>query len=150
MTSIPFRPRSVCVALVLAALAGGGTAAIAPAPARADEAAVAVPPAKPGETLADVLRPGGKPVGLASRRMRELAGGEQAANALFNRLTAGATDVTPPNFPGVVRKRSDGVTITYLLPVKGGVPPTILVEAANFPISELQFPPNPGKDGGGM
>jgi hypothetical protein len=31
------------------------------------------------------------------------------------------------------------------------MPPTILVEeAANFPISELQFPPNPGKDGGGM
>jgi hypothetical protein len=72
---------------------------------------------------ADVLRLGGKPVGLASRRMRELAGSEQAANALFNRLTASAADVTPPNFPGVVRKRSNGVTITYLLPVKG-VPST--------------------------
>jgi len=87
-------------------------------------------------------------VGLPSRQMRELPGGEQAANALFNRLTAGAADVTPPSFPGVARKRSDGVTITYLLPVKGGAPPTILVEAPKLPISELQFPPNPGRDGG--
>jgi hypothetical protein len=149
MAYIPFRRRSVCVAFVLAALAAGGAAVTVPAPAKADEAAVALPPAKPGETLADVLLPGGKPVGLASKQMRELAGGEQAANALFNRLTAGATDVTPPNFPGAVRRRSDGATITYLQ-VKGGAPPTILMQAANFPISELQFPPNPGKDGGGM
>ncbi|HME25055.1 MAG TPA: hypothetical protein VKI44_27635 [Acetobacteraceae bacterium] len=149
MAYIPFRPRSVCVAFVLAALASGGTAATAPGPARADEAAVEVPPAKAGETLADVLLPGGKPVGLTSKKMRELAGGEQAANALFNRLTAGAADVTPPNFPGVVRKRSDGATITYLLPVKGGAPPTILVQSPNFAIRELQFPPNPGRDGGG-
>ena len=150
MKSILFRPRSAGVALVLAALAlaVGGTAAIAPAPAKADEAAVALPAVKPGETLADVLMPGGKPVGLPSRQMRELPGGEQAANALFNRLTAGAADVTPPSFPGVARKRSDGVTITYLLPVKGGAPPTILVEAPKLPISELQFPPNPGRDGG--
>jgi hypothetical protein len=149
MTYIPLRRRSLGVALVLAVLAVGATAVTAPAPATADEAAVAVPPAKAGETVSDVLLPGGKPVGLASKRMRELPGGEQSANALFNRLTAGASDVTPPNFPGVVRKRTDGTTITYLLPVKGGAPPTILVEAANFPISELQFPPNPGKDGGG-
>lgn len=149
MTYTPLRRRSLGVVLVLAAFAAGGIVVSIPAPARADEAAVAVPPAKAGETLADVLTPGGKAVGLASKRMRELAGGEQAANALFNRLTAGAADVTPPNFPGVVRKRSDGATITYLLPVKGGVPPTILVQSPNFPIRELQFPPNPGRDGGG-
>jgi hypothetical protein len=137
------------VALLLVALAVGGSPVIAPTPARADDTAVAVPPPKAGETLADVLLPGGKPVGLASRQMRELAGGEQAANALFNRLTAGAADVTPPNFPGVVRKRPDGATVTYLLPVKGGAPPTILVNAPKLPISELQFPPNPGRDGGG-
>lgn len=147
MPYIPFRLRSACAALALAALAAGVTAVTAPAPARADEAAVAVPPAKPGETLADVLMPSGKPVGLTSKQMRELPGGEQAANALFNRLTAGAANVTPPNFPGMVRKRPDGVTITYLVAV--GLPPTILVQAPRLPISELQFPPNPGKDGGG-
>jgi hypothetical protein len=147
MAHIPRRRSCLGVAVALAALAVGWTAMT---PAKAQDAAVALPPAKTGETLADVLLPGGKPVGQTSKQMRELAGGEQAANALFNRLTAGAADVTPPNFPGVVRKRPDGVTVTYLLPVKGGAPPTILVEAAKIPISELQFPPNPGRDGGGM
>ena len=146
MAYIPLRRSCLGVAAGLAALAAGWTAVT---PVKAQNAAVALPPAKAGETLADVLLPGGKPVGLTSKQMRELAGGEQAANALFNRLTAGAADVTPPNFPGVVRKRSDGATVTYLLPVKGGAPPTILVEAAKLPISELQFPPNPGRDGGG-
>jgi hypothetical protein len=146
MAYIPLRRSCVGVAGMVAALAAGWTAAT---PAKAQDAAVALPPAKAGETLADVLLPGGKPVGQTSKQMRELAGGEQAANALFNRLTAGAADVTPPNFPGVVRKRPDGTTVTYLLPVKGGAPPTILVEAAKLPISELQFPPNPGRDGGG-
>jgi hypothetical protein len=144
----PTRLRLARPAGVALLLAAGAAAVTAPVPARADDAAVALPPAKQGETVADVLMPGGKPVGLASKQVRELPGGEQAANALFNRLTAGAADATPPNFPGVVRKRSDGVTITYLLPVKGGAPPTILVQAAKLPISELQFPPNPGKDGG--
>jgi hypothetical protein len=149
MTQIRLRRGSLGLALVLAALVAGGAAMTVPAPARADDPAVAVPPVKAGETLADVLLPGGKPVGLTSKQMRELAGGEQAANALFNRLTAGAADVTPPNFPGVVRKRPDGTTVTYLLPVKGGAPPTILLETAKLPITELQFPPNPGRDGGG-
>jgi hypothetical protein len=149
MTYIPLRRRSLGVALMLAVSAAGATAVTIPAPARADEAAVAVPAAKTGETLADVLLPGGKPVGWTSRMVRELPGGEQAANALFNRLTSGASNVTPPNFPGVVRKRSDGATISYLQPVKGSVPPTILVEAPKLPITQLQFPPNPGKDGGG-
>jgi hypothetical protein len=139
--------RSRFAALLVAA---GAVAVIAPGPLRAQDAGVALPPAKPGETLADVLLPGGKPVGLASKQIRELPGGEQGANALFSRLTAGATDVTPPNFPGRVSKRSDGATITFLLPVKGGAPPTILVQSAKLPISQLQFPANPGRDGGGM
>jgi hypothetical protein len=137
------------VTLLLVGLAAGGTAVTISAPARADDAAVEVPPAKAGEALADVLLPGGKPVGLTSKMVRELPGGEQAANALFKRLTVGAANVTPPKFPGIVRKRSDGATITYLLPAKGGIPPTILVQAPNMPIRQLQFPPNPGRDGGG-
>ncbi len=140
---------SAGITLLLIGLAAGGTAVAISAPARADDAAVEVPPAKTGETLADVLLPGGKPVGLTSKMVRELPGGEQAANALFKRLTVGAATVTPSKFPGIVRKRSDGAMITYLLPVKGGIPPTILVQAPNMPIRQLQFPPNPGRDGGG-
>jgi hypothetical protein len=140
---------SARVTLLLVGLAAGGTAVTISAPAMADDAAVEVPPAKAGETLADVLLPGGKPVGLTSKMVRELPGGEQAANALFKRLTVGAANVTPPKFPGIVRKRSDGATIIYLLPVQGGIPPTILVQAPKMPIRQLQFPPNPGRDGGG-
>ena len=93
MAYIPRRRSCLGVAGALAALAAGWTAVT---PAKAQDAAVALPPAKAGETLADVLLPGGKQVGQTSKQMRELAGGEQAANALFNRLTAGAADVTPP------------------------------------------------------
>jgi len=124
-----------------------GWTTIAP-PARADDAAVAVPAQKPGETLANVLLPGGKRVGFAAISVRDMEGGEQAANALFRRLTAGAKDVTPKDFPGKVFERSDGATIAYLLPVAGGTPPTIVVKARNIPIRQLQFPPQPGKDGG--
>jgi len=121
---------------------------IAP-PALADDAAVAVPAQKPGETLANVLLPGGKRVGFAAVSVRDMEGGEQAANALFRRLTVGAKDVTPKDFPGKVFERSDGATIAYLLPVAGATPPTIVVKARNIPVRQLQFPPQPGKDGGG-
>lgn len=138
---------SAGVALVLVALAAGAPTAL---PARAEDAAVAVPPPKAGETLADVLLPNGKRVGFAAISVRDMEGGEQAANALFTRLTAGAADVTPKDYPGLVRKRPDGATITYLFPVAGGTPPTIVIQARDIPIRQLQFPPNPGKDGGGM
>jgi hypothetical protein len=125
-----------------------GWITIAP-PAQADDAAVVVPAQKPGETLADVLLPGGKRVGFAAISVRDMEGGEQAANALFRRLTAGAKDVTPKDFPGKKFERPDGATIAYLLPVAGGTPPTIVIAARNVPIRQLQFPPSPGKDGGG-
>ena len=133
-------------ALVLVALAAGVSGAT---PASADDAAVAVPPPKAGETLADVLLPNGKRVGLAAISVRDMEGGERAANALFARLTSGAADLTPKDFPGLVRKRPDGATITYLFPVAGGMPPTIVIQARDIPIRQLQFPAYPGKDGGG-
>jgi hypothetical protein len=144
------RPRhtwSACVALAVVVLAAGTLTAL---PASADEKAVAVPPPKAGETLAQVLFPGKKRVGLAAKSIREMEGGEQAANALFTRLTTGAKDVTPKDFPGKVFERADGATIAYLIPVAGGIPPTIVIQAHGIPIRQLQFPPNPGKDGGGM
>ncbi len=132
--------------LVIVALAAGVPSAL---PASADDAAVAVPPPKAGETLADVLLPGGKRVGFAAISVRDMEGGEQAANTLFRRLTAGAKDVTPKDFPGKIFERPDGGTIAYLLPVAGGTPPTIIIKARDIPIRQLQFPPSPGKDGGG-
>jgi hypothetical protein len=136
------RVRSTGIALAFVAFA-------AFSPARADEVAVPVPDQKAGETLADVLLPGGKRVGFAAISVRDMEGGEQAANKLFTRLTAGAKDVTPKDFPGKIFERPDGGTIAYLLPVAGGTPPTIVIKARDIPIRQLQFPPYPGKDGGG-
>lgn len=143
------RTRSAGFALALISLAAGWSTVFI-SPAKADDTAVAVPSQKAGETLADVLLPGGKRVGFAAISVRDMEGGEQAANALFTRLTAGAADVTPKDYPGLVRKRPDGATITYLFPVAGGTPPMIVIQARDIPIRQLQFPPNPGKDGGGM
>jgi hypothetical protein len=143
--------RSAGVALAFITFAAGWSAVSALSPARADDtAAVPVPGQKTGETLADVLLPGGKRVGFSAVSVRDMEGGEQAANALFRRLTAGAKDVTPKDFPGKVFERADGATVAYLLPVAGGTPPTIVIKAHSIPIRELQFPPYPGKDGGGM
>jgi hypothetical protein len=111
-------------------------------------ASAQTPSAKPGETLADILMPKKKAIGVPSKRIRELPGGEQGALKMFERLTAGAQDVTPKDFPGKISKRSDGATITYLPPFRGSPPPTILIEVPKFPIRQLQFPENPGKDGG--
>jgi hypothetical protein len=143
------RARSAGVTLALISLAAGWFAVSAFSPAMADDMAVPVPSQKAGETLADVLLPGGKRVGFAAVSVRDMEGGEQAANALFARLTAGAKDVTPKDFPGKICERPDGGTIAYLLPVAGGTPPTIVIKARDIPIRQLQFPPYPGRDGGG-
>lgn len=106
-------------------------------------------PAPKTEALADILMPNNAPAGFASKQIRELPGGENAALAMFHRLAAGGKDITPKGFPGFVRKRADGAVITYIRPFRGGPPPIILIQAPKFPISQLQFPPNPGQDGGG-
>lgn len=48
---------------------------------------VALPSPVPGETVQDVLLPGGKPVGCENPRFRLVHGTEQDAQALFDRLT---------------------------------------------------------------
>ena len=141
------RARSAGAALALITLAASGWSAVSPA--KADETAVPVPSQTAGETLADILLPGGKRVGLPAISVRDMEGGEQTANALFTRLIAAAKDVTPKDFPGKIFERPDGGTIAYLLPVAGGMPPTIIIKARDVPIRQLQFPPRPGKDGGG-
>jgi hypothetical protein len=116
-------------------------------------AAIALPPQPPtaGETLAQVLVPGNKPVGRPKpdQDVRLLPGGESAATKLFERLTAGAKNVTPKNFPGVMRKLPDGTTITYRFPDAHGGAPTILLKAAGVPFHRIEFPPGMSADGGG-
>jgi hypothetical protein len=124
-----------------------------PPPPPPKVAAITLPPEPPmaGETLAQVLMPGNKPVGRPKpdQDVRLLLGGEPAATKLFERLTAGARDVTPKNFPGIVRKLHDGTTITYRFPDAHGGAPTILLKAAGVPFHRIEFLPGLSKDGGG-
>jgi hypothetical protein len=127
----------------------------APPPPPAAPAFVSPPqPPTPGETLAQVLVPGQTPVGLPKPNfdIRLLPGGETAATKLFDRLTVGAKDVTPKNFPGVVRRLPDGTTITYRFADGHGSLPAILLNTHSVPFHRIEFPAQVAmsRDGGGM
>jgi hypothetical protein len=110
-------------------------------------------PPTPGETLAQVLLPGQTPVGLPKPNydIRLLPGGENAATKLFDRLTVGAKDVTPKNFPGVVRRLPDGTTLTYRFADGHGSLPAILLNTPSVPFHRIEFPAQVtmSRDGGG-
>jgi len=116
---------------------------------------VDVPAQKPGETLNDILLPGGKPVGTPDPTTRVLDGEATGAAKLFDRLTAGAKDVTPKGFVGKMRQLADGTLVTYVPPHKGDPTPAITVEVRvpvkGVVITRLVFPPGYKHDvGGGM
>lgn len=115
--------------------------AIAATRARADDM-VAPPPARSGETPADILMPGGKPVGIAGSGpvLRQLPGGEAAAKALFDRLGAS----------GKVTRRANGAEFA-LLPGGGRVffgkenadsYPRLGIRINGVPVIGIEFPPN--------
>ena len=112
---------------------------------------VSVPPKVAGESLTDMLLPGGKLVGQADQTARQVGGGEDEASALYERLTVGAKVVTPAGFQGEVRQRPDGVKVSYLWATDDTLP-TILVQvktsAGGVVIRRLEFPPGLKKDGG--
>ena len=105
------------------------------------EASVPVPPPVEGETPADVLKPGGKNVGAPgdNSKVRVLPGGEDGARELFDRLTKGGTDVTPPTYPGKFVQMPDGSRFGYREKSTSG-PPTIDVEAEGVGREKLKFP----------
>jgi hypothetical protein len=109
------------------------------------------PDPKPGETLADVLMPGGKPVGQAAgaAQTRDLPGQDTAAKNLFERITAGATDVTPKDFQGLVRKLPNGQTVTFRYPTRSGGVPTIELNVPGIAVRRVRFPENCRNEGGG-
>ncbi len=61
------------------------------------------------------------------------------ARELFDRLTKGGTDVTPPGHPGKVIRMPDGSAISYRPTSKSG-PPTIDVTITGLSIRKLKFP----------
>ena len=101
-------------------------------------------------SLEDILLPAGKPIGVrgtgprASARIREVAGGEAEAERLFEELTQGGTEVTPPGYAGTLIELHNGQgTIGYRPASKSG-PPTIDIVAVDssgkrIPIKKIKF-----------
>lgn len=109
------------------------------------EVVVPVPPPVEGEKPTDVLKPSGQNVGEPGENsgVRVLPGGENEARELFDRLTKGGTDITPPGHPGTVIRMPDGSVISHRPTSKSG-PPTIDVNVPGLNIRKLKFPG--GKD----
>jgi hypothetical protein len=113
---------------------------------------VQLPAPMPGETINDVLLPGGKPVGAADEATRLLPGGPQEARALFLRLSQGGVSATPPGYPGEVRRMADGRTIGFLVTPDGNLATVVvevLVPGKGAVIRQISFSPTLKKDGGG-
>lgn len=94
--------------------------------------------------------PGGNPIGVkarrprASARLREVAGGQVEAERIFQELTQGGKDITPPNYPGkLIELPSGRGTIGYRPASKSG-PPTLDVNVIDtagqpLPIEKIKF-----------
>jgi len=103
---------------------------------------VTPPPAHDGESPADILTPGGKPVGVqaSAPQRRQLPGGEAAAKALFDRLAKS----------GKVTHRANGSEFAAL-PGGGRVffgkgtadaYPRLDIRIKGLSIQGIEFPPN--------
>ena len=87
-----------------------------------------------GRSIDEILMAGGKPIGVkgtgprASARLREVTGGQTEAERMFQELTPGGKDVTPPGYPGTLIELPNGRgTIGYRPASKSG-PATIDVK----------------------
>ena len=90
----------------------------------------------------DLMMPGGIPIGTAGSRpeIRELPGGVGEAQVFFDDLTDGGTDVTPPGYPGTLRKLPGGGS-AGLRPASKSGPPTIDVNIPGINIDKIKFVP---------
>jgi len=90
----------------------------------------------------DLLTPGDIPIGTAGSRpeIRELPGGINAAQDLFDDLTDGGVETTPPGYPGVLKSLPGGGAVG-LRPASKSGPPTIDVNIPNLDIDKIKFLP---------
>jgi hypothetical protein len=103
-----------------------------------------------GRSIDEILMPGGKPIGVkgsrprASARLREVTGGQPEAERLFQELTQGGREVSPPGYPGtLIELPNNRGTIGYRPASKSG-PATIDVKAVDgagqpIPIKKIKF-----------
>ena len=104
-------------------------------------------------TIDEILMPGGQPLGVkgtgprATAKIREVPGGDAEAQAMFEELTEGGTDVTPRGYAGEFLEHPQLLGhrgfIGYRPASKSG-PPTIDVKAVDssgqpIPIEKVKF-----------
>jgi hypothetical protein len=98
----------------------------------------------------DILMPGGKPIGVngsgprASARIREVTGGQPEAEKMFQELTQGGKDITPPGYPRTLIELPNGRGTVGFRPASKSGQPTIDVQAVDsagrpIPIRKIKF-----------
>jgi hypothetical protein len=92
------------------------------------------------KSLDDILLPGGHPIGTVGSNpgIREVPGGLAAAQQMFQELTRGGTDITPPTYPGKL-VQLPGSEVIGLRPGSKSGPPTIDVKANAIPFKKIKF-----------
>jgi hypothetical protein len=102
-------------------------------------------PAPPNKTIEDILLPGGKPLGQAGSKeaIRELKGGMNEAQSLFNELTQGGKAVSSPTYPGTLVRLPNGGTVGLrtIMSKSPGTAVTIDVNIPRIPITKIKFNP---------
>ena len=101
-------------------------------------------------SIDEILMPGGKPLGVrgtgprARASIREVPGGLEEAEAMFQELTTGGKDVTPAGHQGKLIELPDGRGVIGFRPASRSGPPTIDVIAVDspgrpIPIRKIKF-----------
>jgi hypothetical protein len=95
-----------------------------------------------GGRATELLRPGGRLIGLAgtSSRIRILQGGQAEAEALFGQLSKGGQIIEGTSYPGTLVRLPGGGQVGFR-PSSASGPPTIDVTIEGLGIREIKFLP---------
>lgn len=88
----------------------------------------------------DLLMPRGQPIGTAGSQpsIREVPGGQKAADDMFDDLTSGGIPAIMPTYPGKMVDLPSGGRVGLRPKSRSGVP-TIDVDIPGIPIKKLKF-----------
>lgn len=88
----------------------------------------------------DVLMPNGKPIGTKASKasIREVPGGQKAAEDLFEELTVSGKPVSVPTYPGKLVDLPGGGRVGLRPHSKSGEP-TLDVDIPDIPIKKIKF-----------
>ena len=100
------------------------------------------PQAQQPQSPSDILTPGGTPIGTPNgndETIRNLPGGQQAAQELFGQLSAGGTPANQPTYPGTGVNLPGGGFVGIRPASKSGGP-AIDVNIPGINIGKIHFP----------